>query len=275
MWVRWLATVRSPRKSAAATSRFVRPSATRAATRCSAAVSPSSRVRPPMRPSSRARLRRPSSAAPSSLEAVERRLDRVAGARASAARACGRRRARAAREHRRTDRRPPRAARPPARGAMRRESTSPSAAATRPRQRVTCASTHSRPSRAASASQTSRSSHRVVDPAELEQRLDVVGRPPADARLAPPERRACRSRLLEPLERPRTRLRSRGRRAPGPPGAAADGARTAPRPARALAPSARGRARAARGGRRRRAIGRWSCGTSSPYWIEMSWARAA
>ena len=52
MCVRWLATVRSPRNSAAATSRFVRPSATSAATRRSAAVSPSSRVRPPMRPSS-------------------------------------------------------------------------------------------------------------------------------------------------------------------------------------------------------------------------------
>ena len=45
MCVRWLATVRSARKSAAATSWFVRPSATRAATRRSAAVSPSSRVR--------------------------------------------------------------------------------------------------------------------------------------------------------------------------------------------------------------------------------------
>ena len=39
MCVRWLATVRSPRNSAAATSRFVRPSATSAATRRSAAVS--------------------------------------------------------------------------------------------------------------------------------------------------------------------------------------------------------------------------------------------
>src|SRR6266576_3774776 len=52
MCVRWLATVRSPRKSVAATSRFVRPSATRAATRRSAGVRPSSRVRPPMLPSS-------------------------------------------------------------------------------------------------------------------------------------------------------------------------------------------------------------------------------
>ena len=52
MWFRWLATVRSPRNSAAATSRLVLPSATRAATRRSAAVSPSARVRPLIRPSS-------------------------------------------------------------------------------------------------------------------------------------------------------------------------------------------------------------------------------
>jgi len=44
--------VRSPRNSAAATSRFVRPSATRVATRRSAAVSPSWRLRPAIRPSS-------------------------------------------------------------------------------------------------------------------------------------------------------------------------------------------------------------------------------
>jgi hypothetical protein len=52
MWFRWLATVRSPRKRAAATSRFVLPSATSSATRRSAAVSPSARVRPLIRPSS-------------------------------------------------------------------------------------------------------------------------------------------------------------------------------------------------------------------------------
>src|SRR6185436_6939967 len=63
--VRWLATVRSERKSVEATSAFVRPFATRSATRCSAGVRPSARVRPPIAPSSsRARSVQPS--APSS-----------------------------------------------------------------------------------------------------------------------------------------------------------------------------------------------------------------
>ena len=86
MCVRWLATVRSPRNSAAATSRFVRPSATSAATRRSAGVSPSSRVRPPIRPSS-ARARSTQRGRAELLEAVERRLDRLPRRRASAARA--------------------------------------------------------------------------------------------------------------------------------------------------------------------------------------------
>src|SRR5216683_349937 len=54
MCVRWLATVRSPRNSEAATSWLVRPSATSAATRRSASVSSSlfAGGRPPMRASS-------------------------------------------------------------------------------------------------------------------------------------------------------------------------------------------------------------------------------
>ena len=201
MWVRWPATVRSPRNSAAATSRFVRPSATRAATRCSAAVSPSSRVRPPIRPSSPCALVDPGGR-PELLEAAERRLDRFAGARASAAPAAGRCRVRAAREPGRTgsptvlvlrDRLLQQGS-----GAVRRLRW---AAATRPRHRVTCASTQSRPTRAASALPDVEDAHRVGDPPELEEKLRVVGGPPADARLAPTDRRGPLVGRAEPLRR--------------------------------------------------------------------------
>src|SRR5580765_5550064 len=76
MWFRWLATVRSPRNSAAATSRFVLPSATRAATRSSsrqslragAATDPSELTACHARPA----------CGPDCLEALERGLDRLA-----------------------------------------------------------------------------------------------------------------------------------------------------------------------------------------------------
>ena len=79
MWFRWLATVRSPRNSAAATSRFVLPSATRAATRSSAAVSP---FRPgaPADPSELGACPGRPACCPDRLEAVERGLDRLASA---------------------------------------------------------------------------------------------------------------------------------------------------------------------------------------------------
>ena len=54
MCVRWLATVRSPRNSVDAISRFVRPSATSVATLSSDGLSPAIRARPPILPSSSA-----------------------------------------------------------------------------------------------------------------------------------------------------------------------------------------------------------------------------
>ena len=197
MWVRWLATVRSPRNSAAATSRFVRPSATRAATRRSAAVSPSSRVRPPMLPELGARLLdpgRPPRAARSRRAPPRSRR----GRRASAARAGGRRRARAARGPGRRDRRRPRARATACSRSDAACSTSPRAAATRPRQRVTCASTHSRPSRAASASQTSRTRTASSIRPSSSSSLDVVGastsgRSARPSRAPRPAGRPCRA----------------------------------------------------------------------------------
>ena len=78
-------------------------------------------------------------------------------------------------------------------------STSPRAAATRPRHRVTCASTHSRPSRAASASQTSSTRTASSIRPSSSSSLDVVGGPPADARLAPPELGGLPVGLAEPV----------------------------------------------------------------------------
>ena len=129
----------------------MRPSATSAATRRSAAVSPSSRVRPPIRPSS---ARAPSDPRRGAELARSRRAPRRSrrGRRASGAAACGRRRARAARAPVRSvagllvlrDRLLEQ------RGRL---VDAPRAAATRPRQRVTCASTRCRAERVASASQ--------------------------------------------------------------------------------------------------------------------------
>ncbi len=275
MWVRWLATVRSPRNSAAATSRFVRPSATRAATRRSAAVSPSSRVRPPMLSELAARLLDPGGRA-ELLEAVERRLDRLAGgallpcAPADDAERKQRTgpaegipdalvlRDRLLQERRGLGRRP--------RGRRRRGrgTASRARAPTRGRRR------------AASASQTSRTAHARrrsgrARGAARRSRRSTSGRSARPTRAlaacrsaSPSHSRAAERSPLQSATSPEDRQVLR-----------AGGARTAPRPARARAPSARGRARAGRDGRRSTAIGRWSCGTSSPYWIEMSCARAA
>ena len=157
MCVRWLATVRSPRNNAAATSRFVRPSATSAATRCSAGVRPSSRVRPPMLPSSATGSARPRSRRRAARSRRAPPRSRRAP-RASAGRACGRRRERAAPGPVRRDRRPRRAARP------RRSSSaiglveSPRAAAIWPRHRIDVREDPPRPTRLASASHRSRTS---------------------------------------------------------------------------------------------------------------------
>ena len=165
--------------------------------------------------------------------------------------------------------------RPPARGASSARSTSPRAAATRPRQRVTCASTHSRPTRVASASQASRSSHRVVE----------LGRARAAARRG-------RASTSGGSARPNRAPPPGGRRSASH-SAAADGSplqsATSPRTAMccggwkpncsSASSSARSECARARSSWPRwtatTAIGRWSCGTSRPYWIAMSCARAA
>ena len=201
MCVRWLATVRSPRKSAAATSRFVRPSATRAATRCSAAVSPllarapsdapelvlapsrprwlrraarSRRARPGARRGRRAFCRSRLRTMPSARRARARpygiadRLvlrDRLLEERCGPSRAIPRRRSTQAAAARRV-REHPLAAEPSRVGL-------PDVEESRPRRR--------RARGSSSASTWSRA-------------------PPADARLAPPERRCLLVRLAEPLE---------------------------------------------------------------------------
>ena len=152
---------------------------------------------------------------------------------------------------------------------------SPRAAATRPRQRVTCASTHSRPSR----------SGVRLPGVEIASARRRSGRARAAARRSRASTSGCSARptraprpaarASEPRCGPRSRLRSRARRARGSPGAAAGGARTALR----ASSSARSECSRASSSWPRwtatSAIGRWSCGTSSPYWIEMSCARAA
>ena len=273
MWVRWLATVRSPRNSAAATSRFVRPSATRAATRRSAAVSPSSRVRPPMLPSSSrafsTQVAAPSCSKPSSAASIASR----AGALLPCAPADdAEREQRAGPPEGIADR--PRAARPPAPGAKRPDRRP---LRRRPRDRGS-ASRARAPTRGRAAPRPPPRRRGLAPPrrsgraraAPRRSRRSTSGCSARPTRAPRPAGRPCRA-----TPRPRRRLRSRARRARGSPGAAAGGARTAPPPARGLAPSARGRARAGRDGRRRARSGRWSCGTSSPYWIEMSCARAA
>ena len=235
MWVRWLATVRSPRNSAAATSRFVRPSATRAATRRSAAVRPFL-ARAPADPSELgARLLGPGGRA-ERLEAAERGHDRVAGGALLRVRAGGRRRARAARGRGRRGRRRPRAAATAcSRSDARLDRRLRRAAATRPRQRVTCASTQLAGEPCRVRLPHVEDAHRVVDPAELEQQLDVVGGPPAHARLAPAELGACRSAFASHVQRG-GRVAAPERDEPErPPDAGAGGARTAPRRARGRA----------------------------------------
>ena len=197
MWVRWLATVRSPRNSAAATSRFVRPSATRAATRRSAAVSPSSRVRPPMLPSSSrafsAQVAAPSCSKPSSAASIASRAARFCRARlrtmpsASSARALAERIADVLVLRDRLLQEGGGLIDAPLGGGD-----------------ETAASRHVREHPLAADPRRVRlpgveDAHRVVDPAELEEQLDVVGAPPADARLAPPERRGLPVGLAEPL----------------------------------------------------------------------------
>ena len=274
MCVRWLATVRSPRNSAAATSRFVRPSATSAATRRSAAVSPSSRVRPPMRPELAARPLDPGRRS----ELLERRrapLRSPRGPRASAVRASGRRRARAARGPGRTGRRRPRAARPPARGATAAPSTSPSGGGDEP-----AAARHLREHPASGR---------------------AASRPPPRRRGPAPRRRSGRARAAPPRSR---RVHERRLGSPQPSSAACRSASpsqlrgrrrsplqsaTSPRTARCmrrveaelLLASSSARSECARASSSwprwtaTHAIGRWSCGISSPYWTRMSCARAA
>ena len=271
MWVRWLATVRSPRNSAAATSRFVRPSATSAATRRSAAVSPSSRVRPPIRPSSA----RPGSPSP------RRRAPRTLPARprsprgpaASAARAAGRCRARAARARGRKGHRPPHARRPLARAARRLLDLSRG----RRRRAHGIASRARAPSRGrrrfASVSQTSRrrtasstrpSSSSTSTSSAVHQRM--LGSPQPSAAAC---RSACRtSRRRGRVSAPQ-RDEARDRQVLGrlEPDLLSASSRARSECSRASSSCPRWTAMTA--------IGRWSCGISWPYWMAISWARAA
>ena len=268
MCVRWLATVRSARKSAAATSRFVRPSATSAATRRSAAVSPSSRCRPPTLPELGPRPAHPAGRA-ERLEAVERRLDRVAGA------------ALLPRRRRTTPsassaRAPPNGSPTASCSATARSRSAaafdvPRAAATSPR--------HASRARAPMRGRTLgvrlpgvEEARPHLDPAELEQELDVVVGPPADARLAPVERRRLPVGPVEPPD---------GRVDVAAPERGEPEDRQVLRrwSAELLSASSSARSECSRASSSpprwtaTRAIGRWSCGTSSPYWMEISCAR--
>ena len=251
MCVKWLATVRSPRKSAVATSRFVRPSATSTATRRS--DDGQARLASCARRCFRARSRAFALhvAAPSSSNAAQRRCDRVAGSSASAA---ARRRTIAECQERAgatvgiSD--ALRAARPPAQKRLgladRPARGSDEPAATRRRAR---APTRGRPAsrppptrRSAEARRRSRpssSSSSAWSP--LHQRTLGSPHPSSAARRpGPVEPLAARGRVPAPQ-------RSEPQ---DPPGAAAGGARTASPPARALVRNARARAPARRGGRR-------------------------
>ena len=162
-----------------------------AATRSSAGVSPSSRVRPPCA-QVRCRAFATQSAAPSSIETVERRPDRVAGLPASSVPASGRSRARAMPEPCRRDLRPRCAVQRPGRGTNLRDRPplerrrqdhgigDVGRAPTRGRRELRPPPRHRGPDG-------------VLDPAELEQHLDLVAGPPADAGLTPPELEARRS----------------------------------------------------------------------------------
>ena len=147
------------------------------ATRRSAAVSPSTFVRPPMRPSS-ARAFSAQAAAPISSNCADRRLDRVPRGRFWRARRASSR-ARAARAHGRACRRPPRAASPPPRTDRARRRPLHG----RPRRALGSERSRAAPRRAPCSPPpppTPRAGNGLVDPAEREQRLDVVGVPDRD-----------------------------------------------------------------------------------------------
>ena len=247
MCVRWLATVRSPRNSAAATSRFVWPSATRAATRRSAAVRPSSRVRPPMRPSSlrafSAQVAAPSYSKLSSAALMARapaRFCRCAPA-----------------DDPEREQRPsrgrgghptPRAAQPPGRGTTRPARGVPRGGDKTPaphRVRKHPVAAHPLCIRLPDLDKLGRRRRRVRAPAGPRHSQPSTSGGSARAIRAP--------RLLLGLSnhvRPRPDRRSSARRAREPPCAAEDEARTAPPRGRELVPSALARPRARRGGRR-------------------------
>ena len=271
MWVRWLATVRSPRNSAAATSLFVRPSATSEPH----GARPASAL-----PRACARRSRPSSAAPWSAQRVGTDGLECTTA-ASIASGAGRfwrlrrltvPRARRARPGR-TDRRRPRAGRPPAQGGPERTRSTLRA---RPRRGPGTASRGRAPTRArpaprpfprcreATASSSRPCSRRSSTRSGVHQR---------DSARASPVGAACRS-AWSSQSRPRPGVRSRARPARSPPCAGGAEPNCASASSRARSECSRARSRSPRW-TATTAIGKWSCGTSRPYWIEMSCARAA
>ena len=214
MCVRWVATVRSPRKSAAATSRFVLPSATsvgdaalgrRSGPRRACGRRSDRARRAPSRPSRRRRAPRSRRAPPRSPRAPA----------ASAARVAGRLRARAALGRGRTGSPTASCCATAVLERHSRVAISPRAAATSPRQRVACASTHSRPSRRASRLP-------VVQDARRPRRSDRARAAPRrsrarhqrSARLAPVRRIGGPLGGARTTSRPRRDLRSRARRVP-------------------------------------------------------------
>ena len=230
--------MRSARKSAAATSAFVRPCRDqvgdaplrrRQALGPRAAADAPQLVLRPLRPARRAHLR----------EAGARRLDRVARRDASAGRGAGPRRARAGPARGRTGRPRPRVASTASASRATAPSTSPRAAATRPRHRVTCASTHSRSTRRALASHASRRSTASSTRPSSSSASTCSARHQLMVGSAPSAASAIRLRLGEPRHGGRRvaapevdNARHRDRRAERPPHAAVRG-RTSPRPARA------------------------------------------
>ena len=261
MWVRWLATVRSPRNSAAATSRFVGP---RRRGRRRGARLRSAPPRACARRSGRARRApsRPSVAAPSCSKPASAASIASRARPLLPARDAGRCRVQAAREpaERVADVLVLRDRLLQAGERRRRRPLGRRDEAAAPR--------HVREYPVAGDPRRVRlpdveDAHRVVDATELEQQLDVVAGPPADARLAPAQLRGAPLGLLEPLQPQRTDLRSRARRARGPPGAAAGGT------ADCSIASSRARSECSRASSSwprwtaMTAIGRWSCGISS------------
>ena len=189
--------MRSARKSAAATSAFVRPVATRSATRRSAGVRPSMRVRPPMRPSSSPRPLRPAGRrrSPRSRRTPPRSPRAPA---ASAAPAGARRRARAARAPRPNGSPTPRAA-----DCLSERERLVDVAARGGDETAAPRRVRERPIRGRVAGRRLprvEPADGVVDEAELEQRLDLLGSPPAHVGSRPVGGvAAIRSALREPL----------------------------------------------------------------------------